>query len=139
MPFIFTLVFLLCLCVVMKDGEPAGVIQLDSLVVQRAKELDGKKKFCFTLTLDSSAVNVQGDAPPALKAHKVSGGSATQGNHDTFVFYSDNEADTNEWIEIISACLNRNSFYKRLKARCPDVLKMRYKQLTVSQLINSNH
>ncbi len=43
-------------------------------------------------------------------------------NHACFLFVAETEPEMHQWIESIARCLERNTVYERIKARCPGTL-----------------
>jgi len=102
-----------------KDGEPAGMIQMDNLVVTKAnedKEKDLKKTFCFVVTPAGES---------ELKANKVNSGTVSKGHHESFVFSAESEPDRGSWVQSINVALERNEFYNALRDLVPESMRKR--------------
>lgn len=104
----------------MKDGEPAGIVPLDGVAVEKLtedKERDLKKKYCFAV---KALPNTQ------MKARKVkNGGTLKRGNHEEFLFSAESDADMDTWVQALLLTLERNAFYQAIKDFLPEIIRTR--------------
>jgi len=75
-----------------EDAEPRCMIPLEGLSVVRNTSIP-QERFCFELYDPSSSI---------VKSLKIGKRGSTPGNHKTYVFACENEADLDSWVPTIS-------------------------------------